>query len=407
MLFQSSVESIPSGYRAVKSSSLSKIKEAWSNIRALAKDKLRPNRGRRTSNLIASHAFLAFLIVLSCLRIWPSSLSVATSVQTVNARQVSFRDDPNVPKEAETTLSQNQEATPRAPEAWSMLDVSATTNETRKAALLIREETQAVDDPLAPVTLVEPQNTSLTDLPSPRETSTLDFSVIPLETGSTAALPQESSSVVDDHVALQNAKVDAASGRQQYAIADVPPFSKQSNDNNTRALKRTTANHLTRRNESSVHNATVLLHEAETGATQIQGKMSIVNDPIASTDVRATAITRRQGSAIAEYPPLSSQVTILGASAPSTRKESPAVLMPAVNYKGGSIDVVELSRNHVEPASNITAAVCFKTMFGDIDVGLALQWVGMYSQLDNNAMQAEVTRGLLLTLRSFPTDLFL
>jgi hypothetical protein len=40
------------------------------------------------------------------------------------------------------------------------------------------------------------------------------------------------------------------------------------------------------------------------------------------------------------------------------------------------IDVVEVSRRHVEPPSNITAAVCFKTLFGDIDLGTVLQWVG-------------------------------
>lgn len=45
-------------------------------------------------------------------------------------------------------------------------------------------------------------------------------------------------------------------------------------------------------------------------------------------------------------------------------------------YSGGPLDVIDLSRRHVEPASNITAAVCFKTLFGDIDLGLVLHWVG-------------------------------
>ena len=55
-----------------------------------------------------------------------------------------------------------------------------------------------------------------------------------------------------------------------------------------------------------------------------------------------------------------------------------AQLQRSVQYNGGVLDVVELSRHHVEPTSNVTAAVCFKTLFGDIDLGLVLQWVGTY-----------------------------
>jgi hypothetical protein len=40
------------------------------------------------------------------------------------------------------------------------------------------------------------------------------------------------------------------------------------------------------------------------------------------------------------------------------------------------VDVVEISRQHIEPPSDIKAAVCFKTLFGDIDLGIVLQWVG-------------------------------
>jgi hypothetical protein len=47
-----------------------------------------------------------------------------------------------------------------------------------------------------------------------------------------------------------------------------------------------------------------------------------------------------------------------------------------IHYSGGAIDIVELSRNHVEPITNILAAVCYKTLFGDVDLGLVLQWVG-------------------------------
>jgi len=39
-------------------------------------------------------------------------------------------------------------------------------------------------------------------------------------------------------------------------------------------------------------------------------------------------------------------------------------------------DVINIARAHVEPPSNVTAAVCFKTLFGDIDLGIVLQWVG-------------------------------
>jgi len=45
------------------------------------------------------------------------------------------------------------------------------------------------------------------------------------------------------------------------------------------------------------------------------------------------------------------------------------------------IDIIELSRRHFEPPSGITAAVCFKTLFGDsIDMKLVLQWVA-YNRL--------------------------
>jgi len=40
------------------------------------------------------------------------------------------------------------------------------------------------------------------------------------------------------------------------------------------------------------------------------------------------------------------------------------------------LDVVNLAIKHVEPASNVSAAVCFKTLFGDIDLGVVIQWAG-------------------------------
>jgi hypothetical protein len=47
-----------------------------------------------------------------------------------------------------------------------------------------------------------------------------------------------------------------------------------------------------------------------------------------------------------------------------------SVIQPAVG------NIIEQSIRHVEPLSNITAAVCFKTLFGDIDLGLVIQWAG-------------------------------
>jgi hypothetical protein len=34
------------------------------------------------------------------------------------------------------------------------------------------------------------------------------------------------------------------------------------------------------------------------------------------------------------------------------------------------------SQTYQDEPNNITAAVCFKTLFGNIDIGLVLQWVG-------------------------------
>ena len=42
----------------------------------------------------------------------------------------------------------------------------------------------------------------------------------------------------------------------------------------------------------------------------------------------------------------------------------------------GSTDIVRLSIGHVEPPSDVSAAVCFKTLFGDIDLGIVIQWAG-------------------------------
>lgn len=41
-----------------------------------------------------------------------------------------------------------------------------------------------------------------------------------------------------------------------------------------------------------------------------------------------------------------------------------------------ALDVVKLSIHHIEPQTDISAAVCFKTLFGDIDLGIVIQWAG-------------------------------
>jgi hypothetical protein len=82
--------------------------------------------------------------------------------------------------------------------------------------------------------------------------------------------------------------------------------------------------------------------------------------------------------------------------APADRiDETIDLLQPAaVNYEDGAIDVIELSWNHVEPASNITAAVCYKTLFGDLDIGLVLQWVGTYWAMKRTSRRRPYTTEL-------------
>jgi hypothetical protein len=48
----------------------------------------------------------------------------------------------------------------------------------------------------------------------------------------------------------------------------------------------------------------------------------------------------------------------------------------ATVLRSETVDLVELSIRHVEPTSNISVAVCFKTLFGNIDIGIVLQWAG-------------------------------
>jgi hypothetical protein len=51
-------------------------------------------------------------------------------------------------------------------------------------------------------------------------------------------------------------------------------------------------------------------------------------------------------------------------------------LEPTISDRSREIDVVDLAIRHVEPLSDITAAVCFKTLFGQIDLGIVIQWAG-------------------------------
>jgi hypothetical protein len=62
-------------------------------------------------------------------------------------------------------------------------------------------------------------------------------------------------------------------------------------------------------------------------------------------------------------------------------------LVVADDHPPSTVTIVERSIRHVEPPpplplssssnnNNITAAVCFKTLFGEIDLGLVIQWAG-------------------------------
>ena len=42
--------------------------------------------------------------------------------------------------------------------------------------------------------------------------------------------------------------------------------------------------------------------------------------------------------------------------------------------------LVEMSKKHVEPEANVSVAICFKTLFGEIDLGIVLQWAA-YNRL--------------------------
>lgn len=42
----------------------------------------------------------------------------------------------------------------------------------------------------------------------------------------------------------------------------------------------------------------------------------------------------------------------------------------------GYTDIIRLSIGHVESPSDVSAAVCFKTLFGDIDLGVVIEWAG-------------------------------
>ena len=97
--------------------------------------------------------------------------------------------------------------------------------------------------------------------------------------------------------------------------------------------------------------------------------------PAQETTSQPTETLPRQKPMILHGSP---ETTVIDSPDSPVSKVGADLLKPAVDYKGGSIDVIELAKNHVEPASNVRAAVCFKTMFGDIDIALVLQWVGTY-----------------------------
>jgi hypothetical protein len=43
-------------------------------------------------------------------------------------------------------------------------------------------------------------------------------------------------------------------------------------------------------------------------------------------------------------------------------------------------DLIEMSRRHIEPPSKVSVAICFKTLFGNVDLGIVLQWAA-YNRL--------------------------
>lgn len=365
------------------------VQGSISTLGSQAKNKRSHPRCRRTLTLRASYTFFAFLLVLLYFQLWPSSLiNLAVSIPTIDTAQ-NFRpqNDRDVPTKRASTLPNSEEATLHAPaaasphEGTSVLNSPArasTLQETGKTVSLLRVESSVVEGHPATATSVESHVTTSTDLSTQSERSTMNVSVEPLKTGSTATLPQKDMLIADKSIALQNAKPDDTSSGRDPAIIDAPSLSQQSMINNASAqgMATTTTNNISLREESSVRNATVLLREAETATTPKQEAMHVAHDPVAPTDARVTVTPVRQDSAMIKPVRQDSAAIVLDASAFPTTKKEAVLLIPAVNYTGGAIDVIELARKHVEPASNITAAICYKTLFGDIDIGLVLQWVG-------------------------------
>ena len=54
---------------------------------------------------------------------------------------------------------------------------------------------------------------------------------------------------------------------------------------------------------------------------------------------------------------------------------------PQPQQQSPAVDVVQLARLHKEPPSSIRTAICFKTLFGDVDIGLVLQWLAYHRLL--------------------------
>lgn len=55
-----------------------------------------------------------------------------------------------------------------------------------------------------------------------------------------------------------------------------------------------------------------------------------------------------------------------------------ATIQQLPNFQLGLPDLAEMAKAHIEPVSNVTAAICFKTLFGDIDIGIVIQWAGTF-----------------------------
>jgi len=81
-------------------------------------------------------------------------------------------------------------------------------------------------------------------------------------------------------------------------------------------------------------------------------------------------------SLLVSHPSLSSDALVQSLLLDTTRRSNVSLYS-----NEGVPDVVRLSQLHIEPASNISVALCFKTLFGNINLRLVQEWVAYYRLL--------------------------